>query len=97
MVEERADVVLSEAHRSDVAFLVVGDPFGYDMWPLCMWTAFCLQFPTFFFMHILAIQMYVKVGNEKSFLGVLLFTLLIGDLTLNLAESSQIELFQVDM
>lgn len=28
MVEERADVVLSEAHRSDVAFLVVGDPFG---------------------------------------------------------------------
>ncbi|RWR81141.1 putative diphthine methyl ester synthase [Cinnamomum micranthum f. kanehirae] len=28
MVEERADVVLSEARRSDVAFLVVGDPFG---------------------------------------------------------------------
>lgn len=43
-------------------------------------------------------NVYVRVGNnEKSFLGVLLFTLLIGDLMLNLAESSQIELFQVDM
>ena len=40
---------------------------------------------------------YVRVGNEKPFLGVLLLTLLIGDLTLDLAESSQIELFQVDM
>ncbi|KAG1354047.1 Granule diphthine synthase [Cocos nucifera] len=28
MVEERADVMLSEASESDVAFLVVGDPFG---------------------------------------------------------------------
>ncbi|XP_077220600.1 putative diphthine methyl ester synthase [Tasmannia lanceolata] len=28
MVEERTDDILSEAHRSDVAFLVVGDPFG---------------------------------------------------------------------
>lgn len=29
MVEERADQILSEASESDVAFLVVGDPFGY--------------------------------------------------------------------
>jgi diphthine methyl ester synthase len=29
MVEERADVMLQEALESDVAFLVVGDPFGY--------------------------------------------------------------------
>ncbi|URD91108.1 Tetrapyrrole (Corrin/Porphyrin) Methylases [Musa troglodytarum] len=29
MVEERADGILSEAVDSDVAFLVVGDPFGY--------------------------------------------------------------------
>ncbi|XP_041019626.1 probable diphthine methyl ester synthase [Juglans microcarpa x Juglans regia] len=28
MVEEKADEILSEARRSDVAFLVVGDPFG---------------------------------------------------------------------
>ncbi|XP_031403427.1 probable diphthine methyl ester synthase [Punica granatum] len=28
MVEEKADVFLSEARESDVAFLVVGDPFG---------------------------------------------------------------------
>ncbi|KAG9445177.1 hypothetical protein H6P81_016517 [Aristolochia fimbriata] len=28
MVEEKADSILSEASRSDVAFLVVGDPFG---------------------------------------------------------------------
>ncbi|KAL5557902.1 hypothetical protein UlMin_034113 [Ulmus minor] len=28
MVEEKADVILSEARDSDVAFLVVGDPFG---------------------------------------------------------------------
>lgn len=28
MVEERADDILSEARESDVAFLVVGDPFG---------------------------------------------------------------------
>ena len=28
MVEEKADDVLSEARDSDVAFLVVGDPFG---------------------------------------------------------------------
>ncbi|KAL6952417.1 diphthine methyl ester synthase [Sarracenia purpurea var. burkii] len=27
-VEEKADNILSEAHESDVAFLVVGDPFG---------------------------------------------------------------------
>lgn len=29
MVEEKADDILSEARGSDVAFLVVGDPFGY--------------------------------------------------------------------
>lgn len=29
MVEEKADDILSEARESDVAFLVVGDPFGY--------------------------------------------------------------------
>lgn len=29
MVEEKADLMLSEARTSDVAFLVVGDPFGY--------------------------------------------------------------------
>lgn len=29
MVEEKADQILSEARESDVAFLVVGDPFGY--------------------------------------------------------------------
>lgn len=28
-VEEKADAILSEAQESDVAFLVVGDPFGY--------------------------------------------------------------------
>lgn len=28
MVEEKADDMLSDAHDSDVAFLVVGDPFG---------------------------------------------------------------------
>ena len=27
-VEEKADDILLEAHESDVAFLVVGDPFG---------------------------------------------------------------------
>jgi len=34
MVEEKADVMLSEAQHSDVAFLVVGDPFGYICLPL---------------------------------------------------------------
>lgn len=29
MVEEKADCILSEARESEVAFLVVGDPFGY--------------------------------------------------------------------
>lgn len=29
MVEEKADDILLEARSSDVAFLVVGDPFGY--------------------------------------------------------------------
>lgn len=29
MVEEKVDSVLSEATSFDVAFLVVGDPFGY--------------------------------------------------------------------
>lgn len=29
MVEEKADGILFEAQVSDVAFLVVGDPFGY--------------------------------------------------------------------
>lgn len=29
MVEEKADEILSAASSSDVAFLVVGDPFGY--------------------------------------------------------------------
>lgn len=29
MVEEKADDMLFEAQVSDVAFLVVGDPFGY--------------------------------------------------------------------
>lgn len=29
MVEEKANDILSEAKSSDVAFLVVGDPFGY--------------------------------------------------------------------
>lgn len=28
IVEEKADEILSEARESDVAFLVVGDPFG---------------------------------------------------------------------
>lgn len=30
MVEEKVDNILSEARGSDVAFLVVGDPFGYN-------------------------------------------------------------------
>lgn len=30
MVEEKAGDILSEAQHSHVAFLVVGDPFGYD-------------------------------------------------------------------
>lgn len=42
MVEEKADGMLAEARSSDVAFLVVGDPFGYGdsgfrlfrFWPL---------------------------------------------------------------
>lgn len=29
MVEEKADEILSTARSSNVAFLVVGDPFGY--------------------------------------------------------------------
>jgi len=29
IVEEKADGILSEAGEFDVAFLVVGDPFGY--------------------------------------------------------------------
>jgi precorrin-6B methylase 1 len=31
MVEEKADEILSEARGFDVAFLVVGDPFGYGL------------------------------------------------------------------
>lgn len=31
MVEEKADQILSEARTSDVAFLVVGDAFGYEI------------------------------------------------------------------
>lgn len=30
MVEEKADKILSESQDSNVAFLVVGDPFGYS-------------------------------------------------------------------
>lgn len=33
MVEERADAILREASDSNVAFLVVGDPFGYFILP----------------------------------------------------------------
>lgn len=29
MVEEKADEILAQAHHDHVAFLVVGDPFGY--------------------------------------------------------------------
>lgn len=29
MVEEKADEILSDSRDADVAFLVVGDPFGY--------------------------------------------------------------------
>lgn len=44
MVEEKADEILSEARGSDVAFLVVGDPFGYGSCLLfhliwCLWNA----------------------------------------------------------
>lgn len=31
MVESASDEILSGADTSDVAFLVVGDPFGYDV------------------------------------------------------------------
>lgn len=31
MVEEKADEMLLEAREADVAFLVVGDPFGLDI------------------------------------------------------------------
>ena len=31
MVESAADEILAGAHEVDVAFLVVGDPFGYDL------------------------------------------------------------------
>lgn len=30
-MEEKADDILNEAQSSDVAFLVVGDPFGYSL------------------------------------------------------------------
>ena len=30
MVESASEEILAGAHTSDVAFLVVGDPFGYD-------------------------------------------------------------------
>lgn len=35
IVEEKADGILSEARESDVAFLVVGDPFGYATFLVC--------------------------------------------------------------
>lgn len=39
MVEEKADEMLSEARTSDVAFLVVGDAFGYENCIiLCFWS-----------------------------------------------------------
>ena len=31
MVESNSDEILRDAQTEDVAFLVVGDPFGYDM------------------------------------------------------------------
>ena len=31
MVESNSDEILREAQTEDVAFLVVGDPFGYDL------------------------------------------------------------------
>ena len=42
IVEEKADGILSEARESDVAFLVVGDPFGYATFLVCfsfLWIA----------------------------------------------------------
>ena len=39
IVEEKADGILSEARESDVAFLVVGDPFGYATFLVCF--CFC--------------------------------------------------------
>lgn len=34
MVESSSDEILEGAQESDIAFLVVGDPFGYFIWPL---------------------------------------------------------------
>ena len=39
IVEEKADGILSEARESDVAFLVVGDPFRYATFLVCF--CFC--------------------------------------------------------
>jgi hypothetical protein len=41
MVEEKADEILLEARGSDVAFLVVGDPFGYG---ICLLIIFLFGF-----------------------------------------------------
>lgn len=35
MVEEKADDILSDSRDADVAFLVVGDPFGYVIYLYC--------------------------------------------------------------
>lgn len=32
MVEQEADVILKDADKTNVAFLVVGDPYGYVKW-----------------------------------------------------------------
>lgn len=45
MVEEKADDMLLDAQVSDVAFLVVGDPFGYFFFPLLSFIPFSL-FPS---------------------------------------------------
>ncbi|KAJ0024266.1 hypothetical protein Pint_09391 [Pistacia integerrima] len=50
MVEEKADAILSEARLSDVAFLVVGDPFGYSQ---LLFVSSLLEFVIFYFLESL--------------------------------------------
>lgn len=55
MVEEKADDILSEAHHSHVAFLVVGDPFGY------FFPFFPSHFQVFLFAHFI---IFVSLFNS---------------------------------
>jgi len=75
MVEEKADHILSQAHLSHVAFLVVGDPFVYVCYFSYIYINILIVLLQFLILVVRAKKMGIQVNivHNASVIGAILW------------------------